>query len=188
MGLPPRLRSHALLPLSVAALGGLAAAQEVVYGPDESDLLLSLDGSYSYRDLGDSANFDEQEVFTARLGLGYFTSRAHEFGFDLRPTVTRVESAGTGTDVSIGPYYNYNFWTSPRTSFHVGPHVGLTYIDSSGASSDTVFSYGAHAGLRYWLNPNVSIEVEPRVTFTDSSDFTDDQQAFDVLFGIAVRL
>ena len=190
-----RVLRTALAPLLISigahlSIGSALAAQEEAYGPDESDFLLGMNAAYRYSK-ADAVNSssDETELFQARFGVGYFSSRKHEFGLELVPDFVRTEAGGDTFSITLGPYYNYNHWTSPRTTLYAGPHAGLTYVDATGISGDSSLSYGVHGGLRYWTSPSVSINVEPRLTFADQEDdFGGDTTSLDLLLGVQFKL
>ncbi len=166
-----------------------ATAQEELFGASRGEYLFGLSGNYRYakaRDVGSAA--DETEVFTARGSFSMFLEREHEIGFELAPSFARNELGGDSTDVFLGAFYNYNLWTSPKTSFYAGPQLGLLYVDPSGVSSDTAFSYGVHAGMRYWIDPRISFDIEPRLSFTNlDRSLGGDQTLLDIFFGISIK-
>ena len=176
--------------LALLSTGPSLFAQEEAYGPDESDFLLGLNASYRYSK-ADAVNSssDETELFQARIGLGYFASRKHEFGLEFVPDFVRTEAGGDTFAFTLGPFYNFNHWSSPRTTLYAGPHAGLTYLDASGISGDTALSWGVHGGMRYWTSPNVSINLEPRLTFAEQDDdFGGDTTSLDLLLGVQFKL
>lgn len=166
-----------------------AWAQEELYGASRGEYLFSLSANYRYAKADDIASdADETEIFTGRGAFSVFLEREHEFGFELAPSFARTEIGGDSTDVFVGAFYNYNLWTSPKTTFYGGPQLGLLYVEPSGVSSDTAFSYGIHAGLRYWIDPRISFDIEPRLSFTSlDSSLGGDQTLFDIFFGISIK-
>lgn len=167
-----------------------AAAQEVVYGAGEGELLLGFNAGYRYAKASSpSGQADETESFSGRGSLSWFLQREHEIGFELAPSFIRNELGGDSIDVYGGAFYNYNWWTSPQTTLYAGPQIGLLRTDPSGGDSDTAFSWGVHAGMRFWIDPRVSFDIEPRVSFASLDDsLGGDENVFDLLFGISVKL
>lgn len=185
-----RFASGLAYAIAAVAAGGAAVAQEEAYGPQKRDLLIGFDATYRYtKSDAVSSSADETESFQARIAAGWFYDRTHEFGAEFLPNFVRTEAGGDTTDFYLGPYYNYNYWASPRTTLYAGPQLGFTYLDASGVGSETAFSWGVHAGMRYWVSPNVSLNVEPRLTFTSQDDaFGGDTTVFDIFFGVSFKL
>ncbi len=179
----------ALLGLSFG-VANAAFAQEVVYGADEGEVLLGFTASYRYAKAeAPSGQADETESFTGRGSLSWFLQREHEIGVELAPSFIRNELGGDSIDVYGGAFYNYNWWTSPQTTIYAGPQFGLLHSDPSGGGSDTAFSWGVHAGIRFWIDPRVSFDIEPRVSYTSLDEsLGGDENVFDLLFGISVKL
>lgn len=165
-------------------------AQEEVAGPAERDLLMSFHFNYRYTHAdGASPGSDEAEILAGRVGLGWYQNRTHEYGIEFVPTYNRTESGPDTYDFYLGPYYNYNRWTSARTTLFGGPQLGFAYAKVPGASNESAFSYGLHGGMRFWLSNDVSVVFEPRWAVTAFSDtFGGDTSTFDVFVGLSFRL
>lgn len=176
------------LALALCLLASRAVAQEEAYGPTGSDWLVGLSGNYRYSHSdAASGTTDEVETFSARLSGGWYLDRTNELGVELQPNLTRLENSPDTSDVYLGVFYNYNYWSSPRTTLYGGPQLGLQYID--GSESETAVAYGLHAGVRYWLSTAVSINLEPRLTIAELDDDLGGQTSnVDVFFGISFKL
>lgn len=176
------------LALLVLPLSSRLAAQEEDYGPRASDWLVGLSATYRYSH-SDSASgsTNEVETLTARLSAGWYLDRVHEFGLELQPNYTRLEDSPDTSDTYLGGFYNFNHWSSPRTTLYAGPQLGLQYTDAS--SSDTAFAWGLHCGVRYWLSTNVSVQVEPRLTIAYQEDALGGRTSnVDVFLGLSFKL
>jgi opacity protein-like surface antigen len=157
---------------------------EGTFGPKESQFLVNFSGSYTY----DSNPALTSETLGINLGLGYFISREHEIGADLFMQYQKVAldiGGGTRTDsYAVLPYYNYNYYLSPRLSVHGGPHLEFFSLNA-GDGRDNDYGYGVQIGARYWVTPSVSLSVEPRYTHRKlSSGSIDKEDEFQTLFGL----
>ncbi len=178
---------RALTPLlGLALLSTVASAQvaETTYGPKQEEYLISFNLSYSYADLDGTAI----ETAIGVVGLGYFLTRAHELGVDVAGSHGAVEAGGDAHTFFIGPYYNYNWYATPRTSFYAGGRLGLELADATGISSQTGYSYGLQVGMRQWLTERVSFNVEPRWDHTEFDEYADNRDEFGVFLGFNVVL
>ena len=172
-------------------LGAQALAQEEeVYGPEQSDFLLSFNASYSLADFdGDDLENDKVERIFALASGGYFLTRAHEVGIDLAVDYLGVEHGGDEQVYFLGAFYQYNWYATPRTSLFGGVHGGVEYADETGSSSQTDLAYGLQAGMRFWISPNFSFNVEPRWTHTElDAEGLDGRDEFGVFLGFDVVL
>ncbi len=172
--------------VALALLSARASAQvaEPTYGPQQQEFLITFNLSYSIADL-DGTEFENA---TGVVGLGYFLTRAHELGVDLAGTYGAIEAGGDSHQFFIGPYYNYNWYATPRTSFYAGGRLGVESADATGVSSQTGYSYGLQVGMRHWLTERVSFNVEPRYDHTELDGYADSRDEFGIFLGFNVVL
>jgi hypothetical protein len=156
------------------------------FGPKDNQLLVTLNGAFSYIN---PDHADNTTSINGNFEVGWFKTREHEIGGQLFTDYSH-STHNDNEQLFLGPYYNYNWYRTPRQTFYGGPHLGLSYfkLKAPGFSdSETSFAYGIHGGWRQWLTPTVSFNIEPRFTHTNlSSSLGGDRDEFDILFGFSL--
>jgi len=175
--------------LWLVACVGVPQSEDVLYGPQKGESLLSLGGSFSSSRLDvDGVPTIESAIFTGRAAVGYFFTLEHEAGVQL--TYDRFETNLAGGDQTRGDVllvYNYNLRQSSRTWYYFGADLGYRWLRDEDATNFNSPTYGIHVGLRQWLTPNVSVFAQP---FWKRSEYetTIDDDATDTQLGVLYGL